>query len=126
MFKLKGKSKQDLKKISAEKQSELDAQAERFALQTSRSRRQAPRQAVYKTGSVVFPSGYKRECAIMDYSKTGMRLRFPNHEPLPPEVELMVPQMSLHVVVRVAWQDQTDAGVRYLRRVPPSRNKYSS
>ena len=90
------------------------------------TRRVHERTASYKTGTVIFPTGYKRDCAIMDYSKTGMRLRFPNYEVLPAQVELIVAQMSLHVIVRVVWQDQTDAGIRYVRPVPPSRNRFSS
>ena len=79
--------------------------------------RRTERTSVFQSGSVTFPSGYRRDCAIVDRSAQGLRLRFATYEGPPDTVEIRVPAYNLHAKARVQWQDQTDAGLKLVARV---------
>ena len=48
---------------------------------------------------------------MLDYSASGVRLRFPTNENLPPEVELRAAAVGLEGQARVVWQHGSEAGL---------------
>lgn len=74
------------------------------------------REASYKEASVTFPTGYVLRGVVMDYSRTGVRLRFQNYEHFPENVWLKVHALKLSCQAEVAWQDNVDVGLQFVRR----------
>ncbi|HRX37754.1 MAG: PilZ domain-containing protein [Hyphomonas sp.] len=69
------------------------------------------REMVYREAYVVYASGYRRKGVVLDYSPTGVRLRFPTNERLPDEVQLNARAVGLEGTARVVWQENSEAGL---------------
>ncbi|MEZ5947200.1 MAG: PilZ domain-containing protein [Hyphomonas sp.] len=69
------------------------------------------RAMVYREAFVVYDSGYRRKGVVLDYSPTGVRLRFPTNERLPEEVHLHAGAVGLDGPARVVWQENSEAGL---------------
>lgn len=70
--------------------------------------RRAP---VYREVTVSYNSGYRRKGIVLDYSTTGVRLRFPTNEHLPLDVHLHAGAVGLDGPARVIWQQGSEAGL---------------
>ena len=68
------------------------------------------RASVYREANVVYESGYKRRGIVLDYSDTGVRLRFPTNEGMPEFVTLHAKGVGLQGPARVVWQKGSEAG----------------
>ena len=68
------------------------------------------RAKVYREAAVAYDSGYRRKGIVLDYSGTGVRLRFPTNERLPPMVYLYAHAVGLEGPARVVWQHGSEAG----------------
>ncbi len=71
----------------------------------------ANRAMVYREAFVVYDSGYRRKGIVLDYSNTGVRLRFPTNERLPEEVYLNARAVGLEGRARIVWQENSEAGL---------------
>lgn len=69
------------------------------------------RAQVYREVTVSYDSGYRRAGVVLDYSSTGVRIRFPTKERLPPEVYLHARAVGLEGPARVIWQENSEAGL---------------
>ena len=72
------------------------------------------RAMVYREANVTYDTGYKRRGIVLDYSDTGVRLRFPTNEILPENVRLNANSIGLEGMARVVWQKGSEAGFRIL------------
>ncbi len=70
------------------------------------------RASVYREASVTYESGYRRKGVVMDFTETGLRIRFPTNERLPPVVTLHASSVGLKGVADVVWQNNSEAGLR--------------
>jgi PilZ domain len=75
-----------------------------------RERPRPVRASVYREANIVYESGYKRRGIILDYSDTGVRLRFPTNEGMPEFVTLHAKGVGLQGQARVVWQKGSEAG----------------
>ncbi len=67
---------------------------------------------VYREAYVVYESGYKRKCIVLDFNDTGVRVRFPTNELLPPSLTVHARSVGLVGPGEVIWQKGTEAGLR--------------
>ena len=65
----------------------------------------------YREASVVYESGYARKGIVLDYSNTGVRLRFPTNEHLPSQVILHARAVNVEGPARVVWQEGSEVGL---------------
>ncbi len=70
------------------------------------------RAAVYREASVTYESGYRRKGVVMDFTETGLRIRFPTNERLPPVVTVHARSVGLEGEADVVWQNNSEAGLR--------------
>ena len=71
---------------------------------------------VYREGYIIYESGYRRKGIVLDYSNTGVRLRFPTNERLPNEVVLNAKAVGLEGPARVIWQEGSEVGLALIKR----------
>lgn len=79
------------------------------------SRARPVRVQAYREACITYASGYSRKGVVMDYTDTGVRIRFPNKERLPGIVKVNAGSLGLEGDADVIWQKDTEAGLR-LRR----------
>lgn len=70
------------------------------------------RVAVYREAYVTYESGYRRKGVVMDFTDTGLRIRFPTNERLPATVMLNARSVGLEGNADVVWQKNSEAGLR--------------
>jgi hypothetical protein len=68
------------------------------------------RSSVYREAYVVYDSGYKRRGIVLDYTDTGVRLRFPTNEGMPEHVTVNARGVGVQGRARVVWQKGSEAG----------------
>lgn len=78
----------------------------------------AERENSFKEAVITFPTGYKTRGIVVDYSATGVRVRFQTVEHLPDVVMLSVPGLNMTTKARMVWHDRIDYGLEFLQ--PPS------
>jgi hypothetical protein len=64
----------------------------------------------YREASVVYDTGYTRRGIVLDYTPTGVRLRFPTNEIMPPFVTVHAGAVNVRGPARVVWQEGTEVG----------------
>jgi hypothetical protein len=69
------------------------------------------RAMVYREAAIAYESGYRRKGIVLDYSESGVRIRFPTNEALPPNVYLYGRAVGLEGPARVVWQHGSEAGL---------------
>lgn len=74
----------------------------------------APREAIYRSATIVTLGGAQRNVALKQLSVTGARIEFHSREPLPEQFVLIEPIRGLRRRVRVVWQDDFVAGVAFV------------
>lgn len=72
------------------------------------------RGTTYREASVVFESGYSLRCIVLDYTKTGVRLRFPTNEVLPPRIIVKAASVGINGPARVVWQHNSEVGLELI------------
>lgn len=75
----------------------------------------AERENSFKAAVVTFPTGYKARGIVVDYSATGVRIRFQTIEHLPEVVTLSVPGLNMTAQARLVWSDRIDYGLEFLQ-----------
>lgn len=73
----------------------------------------AERENAYKEAKVVSVTGYAVRGIVIDYSDTGVCMRFQNVEYLSEYVELIIPGLKVHTRARVVWHDRIDYGLEF-------------
>lgn len=76
--------------------------------------RTSNRVGAYKVASVTYPTGYVRRGVVIDLSPTGARLRFSQRGGLPDTLKVKIAGMAGERRAEVVWQEDTDAGIRFL------------
>ena len=66
---------------------------------------------VYREAYVTYESGYRRKGVVMDFTETGVRIRFPTNESLPAVVTLSARSVGLEGEADVIWQKNSEAGL---------------
>ena len=69
------------------------------------------RAKVYREVAVAYESGYRRKGVVLDYTTSGVRIRFPTNESLPQTVYLYARAVGLEGPARVVWQHGSEAGL---------------
>ncbi len=67
---------------------------------------------VYREGYVMYESGYRRKGVVMDFTETGLRIRFPTNERLPAVVTVNARSVGIEGEADVVWQMNSEAGLR--------------
>jgi hypothetical protein len=67
---------------------------------------------VYREAYITYESGYRRKGVVMDFTDTGLRIRFPTNELLPPVVSVNARSVGIEGDADVVWQKNTEAGLR--------------
>lgn len=67
---------------------------------------------VYREAYVTYESGYRRKGVVMDFTDTGLRIRFPTNERLPALVTINARSVGIEGDAEVVWQKNTEAGLR--------------
>jgi len=70
------------------------------------------RTQVYREAYVTYESGYRRKGVVMDFTDTGLRIRFPTNEVLPNVVTLTARAIGMEGEADVVWQKNSEAGLR--------------
>lgn len=70
------------------------------------------RTQVYREAYVTYESGYRRKGVVMDYTDTGLRIRFPTNERLPAIVTVNARSVGMEGEADIVWQKNTEAGLR--------------
>ncbi|MEQ9504701.1 MAG: hypothetical protein RLO80_00420 [Hyphomonas sp.] len=66
----------------------------------------------YREAYITYESGYRRKGVVMDFTQTGLRIRFPTNERLPATVMLNARAVGLEGEAEVVWQKNSEAGLR--------------
>ena len=74
------------------------------------------RSHVYREAHITYESGYRRKGVVMDFTDTGVRIRFPTNESLPAVVTLTARSVGLEGEADVIWQKNSEAGLRLRSR----------
>lgn len=83
-----------------------------FAAQKKQVPRREDRTSTWQRCTIAFGGEHEINAIIMNYSKTGARVRFRSHEVLLSEVRLKSSALGIDARMRVAWQHKGDAGLR--------------
>jgi hypothetical protein len=70
------------------------------------------RAMAYREASVTYESGYVRRGIVLDYSDSGVRMRFQTNEGLSPQVKLNAFAVGVQGVAEVVWQHGSEAGLK--------------
>ena len=68
----------------------------------------------YREASVIYESGYTRKGIVLDYTATGVRLRFPTNEIIPLFVTVNAAAVNVKGQARVIWQKGSEVGLALL------------
>lgn len=101
----------------AEPAASFTATTQRAAPSVAKSVRKqdrAPRQALFRTATLVTSGGGRQNVALKDVSETGARIEFHTRGTLPELVVIIEPMIKLHKRARVVWQDEGVAGLEFL------------
>lgn len=66
----------------------------------------------YREAYITYESGYRRKGVVMDFTDTGLRIRFPTNERLPATVAVTARSVGLEGNADVVWQKNSEAGLR--------------
>lgn len=100
---------------SAELGARAPAHAEPTVARSVHSKPRAPREAVFRTATLITATGGRHNVAIKDISATGVRIEFYTRGELSQFVTLVEPSLKINRRARVVWQDDGAAGLQFLR-----------
>lgn len=81
---------------------------------TVRSKERAPREPMFRTGTLVTSGGARQNVAIKNVSATGALIEFHTRNELPLYVVLIEPMLRLHKKAKVVWQIEGAAGLQFV------------
>lgn len=90
-----------------------------MALEKPRDQRKFGRRAVFKAAAIVFDSGHRLACTVLDLSEGGAKIKAEGAEFLGTEFYLEIPEDDLSVRCQIAYIQEGVAGLKYIR--PPRR-----
>lgn len=67
---------------------------------------------VYREAIVTLDSGYSRKGIVLDYTDTGLRIRFPNNETMPRLVSVNARSIGISGRARIIWQKGSEVGLQ--------------
>lgn len=67
--------------------------------------------------AIVASSGTGFDCVIRDLSESGARIRFPDPMPMNAAFELYFIAENKRVPIKIAWQQGSDVGVKFERKL---------
>lgn len=67
---------------------------------------------VYREATIMMDSGYSRRGIVLDYSDTGLRIRFPTNEALPRFLTVNARSVGLAGRAQVIWQKGSEVGLK--------------
>ncbi|MEZ5936747.1 MAG: PilZ domain-containing protein [Hyphomonadaceae bacterium] len=79
-----------------------------------RKGKRAPREPVFRQGSLLLPGGQKLQVVLKDLSAGGTRVEFFQRLELPPKVMVVEPSKNIRAWARVVWQREGVAGLEFL------------
>lgn len=69
---------------------------------------------VYREATVTLESGYSRKGIVLDYSDTGLRIRFPNNETMPRFLTVNARAVGISGRAQVIWQKGPEVGLKLI------------
>lgn len=72
------------------------------------------RAQVYREATVTLESGYTRKGIVLDYSETGLRIRFPNNETMPRQLSVNARSVGISGRAQVVWQKGSEVGLKLI------------
>lgn len=81
---------------------------------TVRNKDRAPREPMFRTGTLVTSGGGRQSVAVKNVSATGALIEFHTRAELPLYVVLIEPMMRLNKRARVVWQIEGAAGLQFM------------
>lgn len=79
-----------------------------------RNKERAPREPMFRTGTLVTTGGGRQNVAIKNVSETGALIEFHTRNELPLHVVLIEPMLRLHKKAKVVWQIEGAAGLQFI------------
>ncbi len=70
------------------------------------------RAQVYREATITLESGYSRKGIVLDYTDTGLRIRFPTNESLPRFLTVNARAVGLSGRAQVVWQQGSEVGLK--------------
>lgn len=81
---------------------------------TVRNKDRAPREPMFRTGTLVTNGGGRQSVAVKNVSATGALIEFHTRAELPLYVVLIEPMLRLNKRARVVWQIEGAAGLQFM------------
>lgn len=72
------------------------------------------RAQVYREVTVNLDSGYSRKGIVLDYSDSGLRIRFPTNETMPRFLKVSARSIGLEGRAQVVWQKGSEVGLKLI------------
>lgn len=72
------------------------------------------RAQVYREATILLESGYSRKGIVLDYSDTGLRIRFPTNEALPRFLTVSARAVGISGRAQVVWQKGSEVGLKLI------------
>ncbi|ABI78305.1 hypothetical protein HNE_3063 [Hyphomonas neptunium ATCC 15444] len=70
------------------------------------------RAQVYREATITLESGYSRKGIVLDYTDTGLRIRFPTNESLPRYLTVNARSVGISGRAQVVWQKGSEIGLK--------------
>lgn len=70
------------------------------------------RAQVYREAIITLESGYSRKGIVLDYTDSGMRIRFPTNESLPRFLNVNARSIGISGRAQVVWQKGPEIGLK--------------
>jgi len=83
-------------------------------LLSKRNRRQLQRLDTWQRCVLISDMGIRLDGILLDYSRSGGRVRFRTYQTLPAGLTLKVPALGINKRVEAVWQSRGDAGLSFL------------
>lgn len=72
------------------------------------------RARVYREAIITLESGYSRKGIVLDYTDSGMRIRFPTNESLPRFLSVNARSIGISGRAQVVWQKGPEIGLKLI------------
>ncbi|MFN4184148.1 MAG: hypothetical protein ACK4M6_05130 [Hyphomonas sp.] len=72
------------------------------------------RAQVYREATVTLESGYSRKGIVLDYTDTGLRIRFPTNETMPRILTVNARAVGISGRAQVVWQKDSEVGLKLI------------
>lgn len=72
------------------------------------------RAQVYREATVTLESGYVRKGIVLDYTDTGLRIRFPTNEAMPRILTVNARAVGISGRAQVVWQKGSEVGLKLI------------